>query len=389
MRILHVTTFLQGGAGRIIVELASEQQQLGHDVTVVASRRGAPGYGNRAEYLDRLSSLGIPAKLVNSTFERSRPRMVAAVSAIDRLLAADDPDVIHAHAAVPSRIALRLAGLRQRPIGVLQTMHGWGSPETVERIAPDVALLNLVDGVAVPSSHSATLLVHLGVQPGQITIVPYGVSAPAPGLSEADDATWIAMTRARRAGRPVMVSMGTLDPRHYLSLIEALAQLDQLNPLCVFVGDGDDRQLRQTIERYGCETRVRVHGPSRSARALAVAADLLVLPAPAEGQPLSILEAFCDGLLVATSDIPELAELVDDGVTGFRFRRDDALSLANTLTRAAFLSNSDRRTIRVAAREQYSATFTLTRMVERYGQLYANLRGQRPEPKRRIARSAA
>ena len=54
MRILHLTTFLQGGAGRIIVELAREQQRQGHEVMVVASRRGAPGYGNYQEYLQTL-----------------------------------------------------------------------------------------------------------------------------------------------------------------------------------------------------------------------------------------------------------------------------------------------------------------------------------------------
>src|SRR4030095_7185579 len=71
MKILHLTTFLQGGAGRIIVELAREQQRLGHEVTVVASRRGVPGYGNDEEYIETLSSFGIPAMLVSSTFERS------------------------------------------------------------------------------------------------------------------------------------------------------------------------------------------------------------------------------------------------------------------------------------------------------------------------------
>jgi glycosyltransferase involved in cell wall biosynthesis len=248
----------------------------------------------------------------------------------------------------------------------------------------------------VRSAHSATLLRELGVQPAQITIVPYGVSAPVPGLSgatgvsEADDATWIAMARARHAGRLVIVCVGTLGPRkNQTLLVEALARLDRVNPLCVFVGDGDDRWLRQVVEHHGCETRVRIHGYSRSARALAAGADLLVLPSRSEGQPISILEAFCDGLLVATSEIPELVELVEDGVTGFRFRSEDAQSLADTLTRVANLSNSDRRATRVAARDHYTAQFTLARMVERYGQLYANLRGRKPQSRRRISRSAA
>ena len=39
MRILHLTTFLQGGAGRVIAALAVAQRQQGHTVTVVADGR--------------------------------------------------------------------------------------------------------------------------------------------------------------------------------------------------------------------------------------------------------------------------------------------------------------------------------------------------------------
>jgi glycosyltransferase involved in cell wall biosynthesis len=407
MKILHLTTFLQNGAGRIIVELAREQQRLGHEVTVVASRRGVSDHGNDEEYLDTLSSLDMPAHLVGSTFERSQRQTVEAVGAIDKLLSAGstggqshsvsgdrphghEPDVIHTHAAVPSLIALLLAGVRRTPIGVIQTMHGWGETETAEQTAADVGVLNLVDRVAVPSCHSATLLEDLGVRPAQIMVVPYGVSAPVPGLSEADDATWIAMARARRAGRLVVVCVGTLGPRtNQTLLVEALRRVDRLNPLVVFIGDGDDRPLREAVECHGCAENVRIHGYSRSARTLASGADVLVLPSRSQGQPISILEAFSDGLLVATSDIPELVELVDDGVTGFRFRSDDAQALSEMLARVACLSNSDRRAIRAAARGRYTSDFTLSRMVERYRELYTTLRGRKKLQRSTVTRSAA
>ena len=391
MRILHLTTSLQGGAGRIIVELAREQQRQGHEVMVVASRRAAPGYGNCQEYLDILSSLGMPVMLVSSTFDRTHLRTVAAATAIDRLIPTGrEPEVIHSHGAVPSLIGLLLAGVRRIPVGVMQTMHGWGRTKTADQASADVAVLNLVDRVAVPSAHSAALLTELGVQPAQIAIVPYGVTPPVAGLSEADEATWIAMARARHAGRLVIACVGTLGPRkNQTLLVEALARLDRVNPLCVFVGDGDDRPLRQVVDHYRCGDRVRVHGYSRSARALAAGADLLVLPSRSEGQPISILEAFSDGLLVATSDIPEFVDLVDHGITGFHFRSDDAQSLADLVVRVAHLSNSNRRAIRVAARDRYMSHFTLTRMVERYDQLYATLRRRKSLPKRRVTRPAA
>ena len=40
MRILHITTFLQGGAGRNITDLAIAQSHAGHDVLVATDAGG-------------------------------------------------------------------------------------------------------------------------------------------------------------------------------------------------------------------------------------------------------------------------------------------------------------------------------------------------------------
>lgn len=52
MRILHLTTFLQGGAGRVVTDLALEQQRAGHDVRVITSATGLNGYCNYDGYID-------------------------------------------------------------------------------------------------------------------------------------------------------------------------------------------------------------------------------------------------------------------------------------------------------------------------------------------------
>ena len=59
MRILHLATFLQGGAGRVIVDLALQQHAAGDDITVVTSNTGAPGYGNYPAYVSELAGAGV------------------------------------------------------------------------------------------------------------------------------------------------------------------------------------------------------------------------------------------------------------------------------------------------------------------------------------------
>jgi glycosyltransferase involved in cell wall biosynthesis len=237
-----------------------------------------------------------------------------------------------------------------------------------------VSVLNLIDRVAVPSGHSAAVLASLGVAPSRISIVPYGVRTEGAEPDERDARTLHEMTRLRRQGALVVVCIGTFGTRkNQALLVDALALVEDQSIFCVFVGDGEEQALHAAIERTGTGDRVRVHGYSRAARRIGAAADLFVLPSRSEGQPVAVLEAFCDGTLVAVSNIPELTELVDDGVTGFCFPSVDARSLANTLAEVAALPNSTRRAIRERARSRYASRFTVAAMVAGYGALYQGL----------------
>ena len=375
MRIVLRATFLQGGAGRIITDLALDQHRAGHDVRVVTSGSGVPGYGNYQAYLDELSTGGVPVRLVDSMFERRHAPNLAVVRAVDEWYAhGAEPHVIHAHAAVPSFVALLFAGARRVPMAVIQTMHGWGLVKTGDQVASDVAVLNLVDRVVVPSAHAAGMLASLGVAASRISLVPYGVRADIGEPDERDIDTMQEMGRARRQGALVVACVGTIGARkNQALLVAALERMRETPVYAVFVGDGEDRDLRAAIDAADVADRVRVHGYSRAARRIATAADVLVLPSRSEGQPIAVLEAFCDGTLVVVSDIPELAELVADGATGFQFRGESADALAEVLEAVASLPPSTRRVIRERARARYATQFTIPVMAAAYQSIYGAL----------------
>lgn len=390
MRILHLATFLQGGAGRVIADLALEQQRAGYDVRVMTSATGTAGYGNYDGYLDELQTAGVPVRRVDSLFHRQHAQNLAAVrSLLDWYAPGQEPLVIHAHAAVPGLVGMLFAGARRSGAAMVQTMHGWGHVKSADQVAADVTVLNLMDRVVVASRHSVDTLVSLGVSPSRIAMVPYGVRPEGAPLEDRDADLLIDMTRSRRHGALVVACVGTIGARkNQTLLIEAIAQCAALPVLCVFVGDGDTGALREAAERAGVADRVRVHGYSRSARRLAATADLLVLPSRSEGQPVSVLEAFCDGTLVAVSDIPELTELVADDL-GFRFPAGDAAALAATLSMVAALPNHTRRMIRERTRARYQARFTVDAMTHEYLALYRSLMTAPPTDLRRSQSPAA
>lgn len=372
MKILHLTPFLQGGAGRVVTDLAIEQQRAGHHVRVVASETGPSGHGNYGGYLDELTASGVGVRLVDSMFQRQHaPNLRAVRALLDWYTPGREPDVLHAHGAVAAMVALLFTGARRLSAPILQTMHGWGQVSSGDQVATDVAVLDLMDRVAVPSRHAVDTLVSLGVSPARIALIPYGVRSEGPPPDDRDAELIVEMTRLRRSGTLVVACVGTVGTRRNQTLlVEALARRPDLPVFCVFVGDGTTDVLLAAAAEAGVEKRVCVHGYSPAARRIAAASDLLVLPSRSEGLPVSVLEAFCDGTLVAVSDIPELTDLVDDDV-GFRFAANNADQLATLLERISSLPNVVRRSTREHARLRYQQRFMLETMTREYFGLYA------------------
>jgi glycosyltransferase involved in cell wall biosynthesis len=372
MRIFHLTTFVQGGAGLAIAELALAQVRDGHEVTVVTSRSGAVGYGNYPDYLARLEAGGVAVACIDSLFDR-RPDAHGDVSRFleERLDAPGSPIVIHAHAAVPAAIGQDAAARLGRPVPVLQTMHGWGVGKTASQAAHDVGVLNRVDGVIVPAHSSATQLHALGVRPRHLAVVPYGV---APSRQPAADPLAARMRAWRRRGDLVLSCIGTIGARkNQALLVEALALLpESVRVQAVFVGDGDAESLRRHSDELGVADRVHVIGYRPDARRYLRESDALVLPSRSEGQPLAVLEAFCDAVPVLASRIPELVELIEDGDTGWLFEGENAADLATATARVAAAPDAA-RAIAARARKVYRQRFTIERMVTGYMQEYARV----------------
>lgn len=370
MRILHLTTFLQGGAGLAITSLATAQARRGHEVAVLTSRTGAPGYGNYAPFFDALRAARVRTVAVDSLFDR-RPEAHAPVARCldDELGGAGAFDLLHAHAAVPAALAQAAVRRTSRRVPVLQTMHGWGLSKTPAQAAHDVHVMNAVDRLVVPARTSAALLASLGVGSRHVAVVPYGV---APAGAPVADLPLHRMRAWRRRGDLVVCCIGTLGARkNQALLVDALARLGpDTSVQAVFVGDGPTDRLREHAEQRGVATRVHVLGYQPDARRYLSESHLLVLPSRSEGQPLAVLEAFCDGVPVVANRIPELVELVEHGHTGWLFDTSDAAALAATLAEAA-RSPGQARAMAARARATYRHRFTVERMVDGYMHEYA------------------
>ena len=371
MRILHVSTFLQGGAGRIIAALAIAQRRAGHDVVVVADSGQHAGYESYPEYIARLNEAGVPFHTVTSTFTREVALNVRAVHELTTLLGARAVDIAHTHAAIPTLVA-RLALSPRGPTPLLQTMHGWGIRKTPEQAATDITLLGLADAVVTPSAAARDTMLTLGLRATPIHVVPYGLDdQPARQAPDAEDGG--VFERLRASGASVVLCIGTIGERkNQALLVRALASLDRV--AAVFIGDGDAAPLMALAHQLGVAPRVHVLGYRGDASRYLPLADALILPSRNEGLPIVVLEALRAGVPVVGSSIPEIAEAVEEGRTGFLFAPDETASLTAALARA--LAPESRAGMRAHARQAFERRYRADRMHAAYDQIYAQLRHQ-------------
>jgi len=141
----------------------------------------------------------------------------------------------------------------------------------------------------------------------------------------------------------------------------------------VMVGDGPERaHAYEEVERYGLTDDVVFLGKLESVAELLSCADLFLLPSEQESFGLVALEAMASGAPVVGTSGSGLAEVVEEGVTGFLHAVGDFEAMAESGAR--LLSDSELWTrMSVAGRERAVDLFRDDRVVPQYEEFYAEV----------------
>lgn len=397
--IVHITTFLQGGAGRTVADLACAQRARGHRVVVAASATAEPGFESYSEYLATLAAAGIEVVLADSSFKRDLALNDAMASAVLDRLKGDVPMVIHAHAAIPSLVGRRIAsaidardaiaGTVRRAVPVVQTMHGWSLKKRAEHAAQDLKIMASIDEVVFPSAASARQLLDLGATLRNWRVVPAGIERYLP--CQPLPPSLQPVVERRRQGSRVLVTIGSLTAqKNHAVAIDALPSILEAHDVdVVLAGEGPEMgPLRARAEARGVGPRVHCLGYVPSASAVLDIADLLVQPSLTESFGIAVVEAFRARVPVVVSDVPALAELVTPEDIGWRFdpQRPDALAAA--VCQALALGAPEREAMLDRAEARFHRKYTLDRMVAGYDAVYRDRVGRDARGARHTAAGA-
>ena len=373
-KILHLTTYLQGGAGKVVLDLAKRSKAKGGVATVGYTKKSVKGYCNYPKHIDSLKKEQINQIELPTTFDRNPLTISDSAKLLLERFQKKPPDLIHCHAANPSRIALEFRKLANLEIPVIQTMHGWGIYKTPEQEKEDIETLNKIDHVISISETSASLLKTKGLKNFSSSVIYNGVEDRSPQRGKIADNNLLEITKLQKQGFFIAGIVGTLDERKNQQLVlDAIKTLPKdIKIKFFFIGEGEIEEMCNIAKCYNIEGQVRLLGYKKDSRAFIDQFDLLICSSKSEGgPPIVIMEAFSSDTLVLASNTREHKEAIMEGMTGFLFESDDISDLKEKIIKIYQMENSNK--ITSTAYKFYEDNFSFEKSFPEYEKIYEKL----------------
>ena len=352
MRILHVQTLLAiGGVENMILQLAREQMNQGHDVTICCIYGEGP-----FDY--RAAEKGIRVVHLNS--ERGQ---LARIRALYAFLGREKFDVLNSHWGV--WLTTAIAGFL-RGVPRVQTNHSNHSRR--QFIEHRIACAFTTKVVSLTPYVEPYLTKWVGVPRRKIAVIPNGL----------DFSILEAASRVEIDGIPPEAPVIGMIARHappkdYSTFLKAAQIVNRSHPQVHFISIGEGPQ-RPQFEREAAELKlINFHflGGRHDVPSLFRRMSLNVLATRNEGHPLTLVEAMASDCPSIASDIPSVRFTLDAGRAGVLVPGEDASALARAMTKLLDDPTAT-EALRIRGRE-WAKNFSAEKMCQNYLSLYASI----------------
>jgi glycosyltransferase involved in cell wall biosynthesis len=234
---------------------------------------------------------------------------------------------------------------------------------------------NSVDAILVPTEHTSRMLAANGIDPGLITLSPYGIDTS--GFRDAKGPR-------SEPGRLRLGYIGTISqPKGLGVLLEAFKRLPEGSGTTLRVC-GDlwvyPDYAREVYKQAGGDPRINFAGafPNEKMSAELGKIDVLVVPSVwYENAPLVVLSALAAGIPVVATNLGGLAGIIRHGENGMLFEPGDSEDLARQLERLisepGLLAKLEK-----SAKETRSVEGSVDEMLELYKRLRERRRNDNP-----------
>lgn len=395
MRVLHIFDHslpLQSGYVSRSLGIIAAQRARGWETIHLTTPRNHASPAGR-EFIDGLTfhrsgPVKTPAPVLREILE-----MQVTKRALERLVRAERPDVLHAHSPVLNSLPAISVGKRLGIPVVYEIRALWedaavdlghartGSVRYRASRSLETHAMSRVDRVAVLCKPLRDEIVGRGIASERVTVIPNAVdpsflSAPRPASAALKAKIGI-------ADQSVIGFIGSFYAYEGLDLLlHAVPMLAKRNPnfVVLLVGGGpEDERLRHIVRNTGIEQFVRFTGRvhHEEVKQYYDLVDVCVFPRHRMRltdlvTPLKPLEAMAREKPIVASDVGGHRELIADGETGFLFPADDSEALVESLAHA--LANPEEaRLVAAAGRKHVGENLTWDVVAKAYETIYEGL----------------
>jgi len=367
LRVVHVYFHLDvGGIEILLVDLLPRFDAELFEVQLICTRRA----GLMAP---RLEAAGVPVHVCRC---HSRIPMALAVLPLTRLLRRLRPDIVHAHAEVPSQFATMAARAAGVPVLVVSCHSSDLFPRRgqLRRERRQARQRDATIHVSQSVQHAYSRIVG---PPGRSDVVIYNGIDIRRFSAELDSKRQDALRCELRieGRRPVLLKVARLQRvKAHRDLLHAFRNARARFPDAVLLLAGEGRRrgmVEAAIRELGLGDSVRLLGQRSDTPDLYQLADLHVISSIDEGFSVAVLEAMAAGLPQVLTDVGGNREAVGDSGAALLVPPGDPDSLSRALLRVL----EDPRlaqSMRHAARERVEM-FGVERQVRLTEQLYLDV----------------
>jgi glycosyltransferase involved in cell wall biosynthesis len=322
--------------------------------------------GRTAPWVEELRGAGVEVDILGwkRLFE------AAPFFALSRLLTELRPDVVHCWGRIPLRALEAVVGVR----GAGRVFVSAALPPGRPMNWFDRWLLRRADAVVAFGEAEADRCRRLGVRADRVAVVAPGVRSaahltPGPSLPSTGESEENGQMPVGR----LLLGIGPIEP--HKGFRDAVWALDILHYLyddlrLVLAGDGSDRpRLEEFARDIEVDKRVVLLGRRPDLAPWLHSAELVWIPSRTSGGVCAALEAMAAGRPVIATRLPDLAEIVAEGVAGCLVPPGDKTELAR---QTRFLLNDPDRRLAYgeAGRRRALEHFSVEKLVRRCAALY-------------------
>lgn len=382
IRVLRVIARLNVGGPSLHVSYLTQGLATRGYRTTLAAGRLSEGEGDMAFVAE---SRGVEVAWVpHLQREISPARDVAVVRSLAEVIRRERPHVLHTHTAkagAVGRLAALAAGAARPPV-VVHTFHGHmllhEFDPVRERLYRGIErrLAPVADALLTVSPEVRDELVELGIAPAsRFAVVRLGID-----LEE--------RVGGREQGASLRRSLGVPEHRLLIGWVGRMAAAKQVEHVLetvkllrdqgcdaalVLVGDGPDREgLERRARELGLREGVFFVGFQKDVGPWVHAYDVLLLPSRSEGTPVSAIETLAAGKPVVATRVGGVADVVEEGASGYLVEFGDISAAAERLRRLAD-DAPWRARLGAAGRERTLERYRVGRLVEDVDRLYRSL----------------